>query len=88
MILRDFEPRLYEPPEDTLRKAYSSRVLLRFAGFFGLVDIEQVSEGPVNREYRVRAAGLLDEVVEWNLRTENGRPGPDLFRGHGKKNDF
>ncbi len=67
MILREIEAKLYEPPEDTLRKVYFLRALQRFAGFFGLVDIEQVSEDPRNREYRVRATGLLDEVVEWNL---------------------
>jgi hypothetical protein len=67
MILREIEPKLYEPPEDTLRKVYFLRALQRFAGFFGLVDIEQVSEDPRSREYRVRATGLLDEVVEWNL---------------------
>ncbi|MBT8361275.1 MAG: SEC-C domain-containing protein [Deltaproteobacteria bacterium] len=67
MILREFESKFYEPPEDTLRKVYILRVLQRFAGFFGLADIEQVSKDPINPEYRVRATSLLTEVVEWNL---------------------
>lgn len=67
MILREIEPKLYEPPEDTLRKVYILRVLQRFAGFFGLADIEQISKDPINREYRVRATDMLNEVVEWKL---------------------
>lgn len=67
MILREIEPKLYEPPEDTLRKVYFLRALQRFAGFLGLGDIEQVSEDPINREYRIRATGLLGEVIAWNL---------------------
>ncbi len=67
MILREIEPKLYEPPEDTLRKVYILRVLQRFAGFFGLADIEQISKDPINREYRIRATGLLNEVVGWRL---------------------
>lgn len=67
MILREIEPGMYEQPEDTLRKVYFLRVLQRFAGFFGLVEIEQISNDPINREYRVRATDLLDEVMAWNL---------------------
>ena len=67
MILQEIEPKLYEPPEDTLRKVYILRVLRRFAGFFGLADIEQISKDPINREYRVRATDMLNEVVEWKL---------------------
>ncbi len=67
MILQEIEPKLYEPPEDTLRNCYILRTLQRFAGFFGLADVEQISEGPLNREYRIRATGLLDEVVQWHL---------------------
>ncbi len=67
MILREIEPRSYESPEDTLRRVYSLRALQRFAGFFGLAGIEQVSTDPTKHEYRIRTTGLLDEVMEWNL---------------------
>ena len=67
MILQEIEPKLYEPPEDTFRRVYILRTLQRFAGFFGLADVEQVSDKPLNREYRIRATSLLSEVVQWHL---------------------
>ena len=67
MILQEIEPKLYEPPEDTLKRCYILRTLQRFTDFFGLADVEQVSEDPLNREYRVRASDLLGEVVHWHL---------------------
>lgn len=67
MILREIEPSPYEPPEDTFRQVYSLRVLQQFAEFFGLADLEQVSSDPINREYRVRATGLLSKVIGWNI---------------------
>ena len=54
---QEIEPKPYEPPEDTLQHYYILRVLQRFAGFFGLADLEQISEGPINREYKVRSIG-------------------------------
>ncbi len=67
MILQEIEPKLYEPPEDTLRHCYILRTLQRFAGFFGLAEIEQISEGPINREYRIRVTGLLAAIVQWHF---------------------
>lgn len=67
MILQEIEPRPYASPEDTLRRVYSVRVLHRFAGFFGLADIEQVSTDPINPEYRIRATGSLNEMMTWNV---------------------
>ena len=67
MILQEIEPKLYEPPEDTFQRVYILRTLQRFAGFFGLADVEQVSDKPLNREYRIRATSLLSEVVQWHL---------------------
>ncbi len=67
MILQEIEPKPYEPPEDTLQHCYILRTLQRFAGFFGLADLEQVSENPLIREYRVRSTGLLNEIVQWHF---------------------
>lgn len=67
MILEEIERKPFEEPKDTLQRCYILRALQRFAGFFGLADLEQVSEGPINREYRVRSTGLLKEIVRWSL---------------------
>lgn len=65
VILQEIEPKIYEPPENTLRNCYILRTLVRFADFFGLADVEQISEEPLHRKYRVRATGLLKEVVHF-----------------------
>jgi len=65
MLLEEIEAKPYEPPEDTLRRCYILRTLQRFADFFGLADLEQVTEGPFDREYRVRADSLLKNVVHF-----------------------
>ncbi|MFW8601832.1 hypothetical protein ACOHYD_10170 [Desulfobacterota bacterium M19] len=67
MIINEIEPNPYEPPKDTLKRCYILRTLHRFAGFFGLADIEKISKEPIKREYRVRTTELLQEVVHWNL---------------------
>lgn len=67
MLINEVEPKLYERPEDTIQRCYILRTLQRFAGFFGLADVEPVSDEPLNRKYRVRATDLLDEVVHWHL---------------------
>ena len=33
----------------------------------GLADLEQISEGPINREYRVRSTSLSEKIVQWHL---------------------
>jgi len=70
MIINEIEPKLYEPPENTLRHCYIVRTLQRFAGFFGLADLEQISEGSINREYRIRATGMLNEAIRWHVEKE------------------
>jgi len=67
MIINEIEPKLYEPPEDTLRHCYILRTLQRFTDFFGLADLEQISQKPINHEYRIRATGMLNEVIRWHL---------------------
>jgi len=65
MILQEIERKPFEEPEDTLQRCYILRTLQRFAAFFGLAELEQTSEGPINREYRVRVAPLFEETVHF-----------------------
>ena len=62
-VIGEIEPRLYFTPEETVRSCYRGRCLLRFAGFLGLADIEQVSKGILNRKYRIKKRPLLDSIV-------------------------
>ena len=67
MLINEVEPKLYESPEDTIKQCYTLRTLQRFADFFGLADVEQISNEPLNHKYRVRALELLDKIVKWHV---------------------
>ncbi len=67
MALQEVQPTFYAEPEKTLQQCYILRTLNRFAGFFGLAEIEQVSEEPIDRGYRIRSSGLLDQMVQFHL---------------------
>ncbi len=67
VLMNEIEPRQYEPPEDTLQHCYILRTLVRFAGFFGLADVERISQEPLNCEYRIRTTGLLKEAVHFRV---------------------
>jgi hypothetical protein len=57
----------HDNPEEPLRRCYSLRMLERFAGFFGLVDLEETSQDPLRAEWRVRATPLLSELVRFSV---------------------
>ncbi len=59
-------PTSYYTPEDCLRLSYSVRCLERFAGFFGLVEIERPERDRYSEDYKVRKLPLLDQVVQFN----------------------
>ena len=63
--LMHVEEKIYEKPEETLRRVYILRSLERFADFFGLVELQSVSETPYKREYHVRTTGLLDALLQF-----------------------
>lgn len=67
MVLQEIDPKPYQTKEVTLTNVYFLRVLKRFADFFGLADVEEVSKDPLNRDSRIRSTDLLGEMVEWNL---------------------
>lgn len=54
-------------PDDTVRRCYEWRVLVRFADFLGLAAMEPVIDNPLDPEYRVKALPLLGEAVQFQL---------------------
>ncbi len=68
MVLDEVEPDTVFTPEQEVRSCYSLRALKRFAGFLGLVTVEQVqTEQAYERNYRVIKLPLLDEAIRFRL---------------------
>lgn len=59
--------RHYTTPEEIVRSCYTGRCLQGFAVFTGLLDIEWEKRGILNRSFRLRTTGLLNELVTFHL---------------------
>lgn len=56
-------PNPYLSPEDALRSCYTARALDRFAGFFGLAEVEPATPEPLCFDRRIRKTPLLGKAV-------------------------
>jgi hypothetical protein len=54
-------------PDDEVRRCYTLRSLVHFAGFLGLATVEPVSDGLLCHEYRVQPLPLLGQVVQFQF---------------------
>ena len=52
-------------PDETVRRGYTWRALVHFAGFLGLAMVEPVSGEFLCHEYRVKALPLLGQIVRF-----------------------
>ncbi|HEY3268485.1 MAG TPA: hypothetical protein VGM37_16310 [Armatimonadota bacterium] len=50
-----------------VRRCYSSRCLRRFAGFLGLIEVEELPTTDYESRFRVRKRPLLDDAVTFHL---------------------
>lgn len=63
----------YSTPEKEMRRCYTIRTLVRFAGFLGLARVVPVeTDDFVTSSYRVSALPLLGESVEFKIFGNNG----------------
>jgi hypothetical protein len=69
LILEHVQSHPMSSPEETVRRCYTWRCLVNFAGFFGLAQVEPKSEGILNREYRIKKRPLLAQTVLFHLPT-------------------
>ena len=67
MVIESVESHPTSSPEETVRSCYTWRFLVNFAGFFGLAQVEPVSEDILNREYRIKKRPLLEQAVYFHL---------------------
>lgn len=63
MILNEAPSWPLTTPEETVRRCYSRRTLMQFAGFLGLAAVEPVAGQFPSLEYRVQALPLLARAV-------------------------
>ena len=54
-------------PDETVRRGYTWRALVHFAGFLGLATVESASHELLCHEYQVKALPLLGHIVQFQL---------------------
>lgn len=67
MVFDDVEPRPYQNMETIVRRCYTLRTLVRFAGFLGLIDIAQTSMNIATPRLEITKTPLFDDVVQFYL---------------------
>jgi hypothetical protein len=65
MLMDEVPPSQVFSPDDTVRRGYTWRSLVHFAGFLGLATVEPVSDDLLCHEYRVEALPLLGQAVQF-----------------------
>ena len=66
-VLSEVAPTPYSTPEKTVRSCYTWRVLVNFAAFLGLAEVEPTAEGRHDRHCRVKKRPLLAETVRFHI---------------------
>jgi len=67
MLLEEVPPSQVFSPDETVRRGYTWRSLVHFAGFLGLATVEPASNKFLCHEYRVKALPLLGQIVQFQL---------------------
>src|SRR4030067_2534846 len=66
-VLSEVAPTPYSTPEKTVRSCYTWRVLVNFAAFLGLAEVEPTTERRHDRHCRVKKRPLLAETVRFHI---------------------
>ena len=67
MLVDEVPPSQVFSPDETVRRGYTWRALVHFAGFLGLATVEPASDEFLCHEYRVKALPLLEQIVQFQL---------------------
>jgi hypothetical protein len=57
----------YMSSEETVRRSYSQRTLVKFAVLFGLIESVPTSKDYVTRQYKVKKLPLLDQIITFTV---------------------
>jgi hypothetical protein len=79
-VLEEVAPLPYSTPEQQVRSCYSWRVLDRFAGFLGLVEIKREAK-QLDRQFQVRSMPLLKAVAKFRTTSTSVAVSGDDDRG-------
>ena len=66
-LLDEVAPSQVFSPDETVRRGYTWRALVHFAGFLGLATVEPVSDELLCHEYRVKGLPLLSQIVQFQF---------------------
>ncbi len=66
-LLDEVPPSQVISPDETVRRSYTWRSLVHFAGFLGLAAVAPVSDELLCHEYRVKSLPLLGQIVQFQL---------------------
>ncbi len=66
-LLDEVPPSQVISPDETVRRGYTWRSLVHFAGFLGLATVEPVSDELLCHKYRVKSLPLLGQIVQFQL---------------------
>lgn len=67
MVLDSVEPSPYQDSETIVRRCYTLRTLVRFAGFLGLVDITQTKMDVLDPRLQITKTPLFEKAVQFVL---------------------
>lgn len=67
MVLDEVSQHPVFSPEEEVRRCYTWRTLVHFAGFFGLAAVEPVSDKRFCHEYRIKGLPLLHASVQFQF---------------------
>lgn len=68
-VLKEVKP-VHGTTDETVRRCYTIRALLRFAGFMGLAEAREKERGT----HTIRRRSLLEEVVQFHIRRDSSFP--------------
>lgn len=66
VALNDVPP-MFSTAEETLRRCYTWRTLVNFAGFLGLAEVDKVSDDILCDEYGIKALPLLGDALRFQV---------------------
>jgi len=67
MTIREVGVSVVGTAEEEVRRCYSLRALERFAAFFGLAELKQLTSETFRRRYEIRKTQLLDNLIRFNV---------------------
>jgi len=72
MALNEMEEESWSTPEERFKRCFSLRTLEKFGPFFGLIELDEGNSHKfkyLSETYQVRKRPLLDELVQFYIRT-------------------